>query len=86
MTSSELLRAIASKQTTVLEAAIGSVFAKSIESGDYQKLAFLLDRAIGKAPTVEPGDEDVLELQNLSNTELLRLVRDLMPQLEKKPE
>lgn len=72
--------------TTAIEAAVIKIFQKCIETGDHQKLSFLLDRAIGsvRQVTLEEQDEDSRqELENLSTQELLKLVQkkyELLPQ------
>ncbi len=75
MTRAELAAAVASPDTPMLEIAIASVFAQSAKHGDYTRLAFLLDRAIGKVPTVEIAPDTVSPLAALSDEELLSLVR-----------
>jgi hypothetical protein len=78
MTRDELQQAIQAPSTPVLEMAIASIFAQSIKQGDYTRLSFLLDRAIGKVREVSPDDESAdarTELRVLSTEELLRLVQ-----------
>lgn len=74
----ELEAAVQDPQTPVIELAIASIFAQSIKQGDYTRLSFLLDRAIGKVRDVSPDDESAdarTELRVLSTEELLRLVQ-----------
>jgi len=76
MTRAELQAAAQSQDTPMLEVAIASIFAQSAKNGDYARLAFLLDRAIGKVPTVEiEADQASSPFAALSDEELLRLVR-----------
>lgn len=85
MTRGELQAAAQSQDTPMLEVAIASIFAQSAKNGDYARLAFLLDRAIGKVPTSTDLDEDKLvrdELKALTNAELVKLVKEKIPELE----
>ncbi len=75
MTRSELQAAAQSADTPMLEVAIASIFAQSAKNGDYSRLAFLLDRAIGKVPTVEIAPDTISPLAALSDEELLTLIR-----------
>lgn len=72
--------------TPALEASIASIFISSIKHGDYTRLAFLLDRAIGKVPVAIEDDEDRAarrEVEDLSDEELVKLVAEKLPQLTK---
>lgn len=85
MTRTELQVAATSPDTPMLEVAIASVFAQSAKTGDYQRLAFLLDRAVGKVPVAQETDEEVQarrELQNMTTGEILQLVKERIPLLE----
>lgn len=85
MTREELEKAVREKNASVLELYIIAVFSKGIENGDPVRLSFLLDRAIGKVPVVKETDEELAmrqELQNLSTQELIRIVKEQIPQLE----
>lgn len=85
MTSAELQTAAINPDTPMLEVAIASVFAQSAKNGDYARLSFLLDRAIGKVPTIElTGEEEIArrELQEMSDHELIKLVKAKMPEFE----
>ncbi len=82
----ELEAVIEAKTAPVLELAIAKIFEQSVRYGDYQRLAFLLDRSIGKAPVTSPDDDDESarkQLEGLSDRELLRLVKEKLPELEK---
>ncbi len=86
MEPQELEDAIKLRKLPVLELAIAQIFAATIVTGDYQRLNFLLDRAIGKVPVIEPTDEEARaleELRALSDQELIRLVKEKIPELEK---
>jgi hypothetical protein len=60
-----------------------SIFQQSMKFGDFQRLSFLLDRAIGKAPVAVEDDESNNareELTRLSMKELLTLVKNNLPE------
>lgn len=70
----------------MLEACIARIFQESFAKGDFTRLSFLLDRAIGKVPVIQPTDEEAQALQDirdLSNEELIKLVKEKLPELEK---
>lgn len=70
--------------TPALELAIASIFLESIKKGDFMRLGFLLDRAIGKVPEMIEDDEvkdEREELQKLSMKELLTLVKTNLPEV-----
>jgi hypothetical protein len=79
MTCGELQAVGDSADTPVLEVAIASVFMQAIKHGDYTRLAFLLDRAIGKVAATDGFQEGLpskplTEEAKVLATELLRLV------------
>ncbi len=77
------LSAAKEEKLSVLELAFISIFEKSMEDGDFSRLAFLLDRCIGKAPTVvEDGEasEELDELKKLSLNQLVKLVQSNLPE------
>ncbi len=89
MSFSELEALLESKSIPVIELTIASIFAKAFESGDFTRLSFLLDRAIGKVAVMEESDEDKAarkEIEDLSDGELLRLVVAKIPELTAKSE
>lgn len=70
-------------KTSLLELSIGRIFQESIRCGDFAKLAFLLDRAIGKTPVAIDDDETADardDLAKLSMGELLTFVRENLPE------
>lgn len=82
MNRDDILAAMKAKSTPMLELAIANIFAQSAERGDYARLAFLLDRAIGKVPVADPNDEEkeaFKEIRSLSDQELLRIVKEKVP-------
>lgn len=84
MTRKELLVCIKeSPDLPSLDLAIANIFNQSIAHGDFSRLGFLLDRAIGKVPPVVETEEEYderAELQKLSMKELLTLVKTHMPE------
>lgn len=86
MKPDDLEACIAARQIPMVEMAIARIFEESAKKGDFMRLAFLMDRAVGKAPVAEIGDEDaeaMKEISELSDQELLRLVKEKLPSLEK---
>lgn len=86
MTYDELHLALERGDAPMVELTVARIFSKAFAKGDWQGLAFLLDRAIGKIPVVEPTDEETRaleDLRELSDQELLRLVKEKIPELEK---
>ncbi len=67
----------------MIEACFVSIFQKSRIAGDYTRIAFLLDRSIGKvrdAVDDDESDDARAELGQLSMKELLHLVKDKLPE------
>ena len=81
MTRIELQKSIDNPDIPMIDLTICSIFAQSAKNGDYQRLAFLLDRAIGKVKEMEHDENDREELQKLSLNELLALVKDNLPEV-----
>ena len=82
MKRKELQIAVEDQDTPMIDLAIASIFAQSAKNGDYQRLAFLLDRTVGKVPDMIEDDEDRSEreeLAKLSLNELLTLVKTNFP-------
>ncbi len=50
----------------VLDLALISILEKTIDTGDYQRLAFLLERCCGKIPDVVEDEEDLEEREKLA--------------------
>ena len=71
--------------TPVLELAIAKIFEQGIKHGDYTRLSFLLDRAIGKVPQIFEEEEETdsrQELARLSMQELLSLVKTIPAEIK----
>lgn len=81
MARADIQAALEDRATPVMELAIATILATSAKTGDYQRLSFLLDRAIGKVQVIEtnPEDETREELRKLSLNELLTLVKTNLP-------
>lgn len=78
MTVYEVRLFLEDESRPILDQAICKIFLESYEKGDHTKLNFLLDRAIGKPKemVIDAGSQDSRkELQELSTTELLSIVR-----------
>lgn len=87
MTKEEILVVIKDSNTPMLELCIARIYTRASKFGDYSRLAFLMDRALGKIPVAEDTDEDKearKEIESLSDQELLRLVVEKLPSLESK--
>lgn len=86
MTQADVEKVVLNKKMPMLEACIASVFAKCVELGDFTRLSFLLDRAIGKIPVAVEDDEDRAArkmIEDLSDEELFRLVAEKIPVIKK---
>ncbi len=85
MSMDELQEAGKSRSTPLVELSIASIFLHTVKNGDYARLAFLLEQALGKVPTSAITDEEAQarkELQELSDSELLKLVKEKIPEFE----
>ena len=56
MTQTQLTAALESPSTPMLELSIASILEKGVKNGDAMRLAFLLDRAIGKPAVIEAAE------------------------------
>lgn len=87
MTQAETAIALADRETPMIERTIASIFWHSDKYGDCVRLAFLLDRAIGKVPVAIEDDDDRAarkEIEDLSDHELIKLVAEKLPELKEK--
>jgi hypothetical protein len=88
MTGPEFIASKDDPEISTLEAAVISVFARAISKGDYTGLTVLLDRALGKAPTVIPElNEESAELERLkrlSTKELIEMLQSEPKQVGEK--
>ena len=83
MSSLELSVALERKDLPILELAFISIFQKSVEDGDFTRIAFLLDRCIGKVKEVVEDEEERAEREELSKIplqDLLKLVQSNLPE------
>lgn len=85
LTRAQLQEVVQDPASTMLEIMVASVMARAAKDGDASRLAFLLDRSIGKIKDMGPMEEDesLLEIQAMSDQELVRLVKERLPELEK---
>ncbi len=87
MDYAEVKALLEAKAIPVLELAICKIFLEAIEKGDFMRLDFLFNRAIGKVRESAPlTDEEVTaqEIQAMSDQDLLNIVKQKLPELEKK--
>lgn len=66
-----------------LELAIASVLEKGIEKGDFLRISFLLDRAIGRVKDIiqdDDTDEELERLRSLPMRQLLTLIQNTLPE------
>jgi len=85
MTLAELNSSIKDPTSTVIDISIANIFLQCIDKGDFTRLSFLLDRAIGKAPVAIDTDDDRNErakLTKMSMNELLTLVKNVVPETD----
>jgi uncharacterized protein DUF5681 len=78
LTRDGLQDVITDPNTPILELYIASVLAQGIKTGDFSRLAFILDRTLGKPKNVDDTD---YELKSLSTEELIVLVKEKYPEL-----
>lgn len=61
-----------------LDAAIIRIFQEAITKGDFMRLSFLLDRAIGKVQAVEEKDDVDSQLASMNDDELIKHVEEII--------
>lgn len=85
MKPAEIDELVLARQIPMIEQAICRIFQEAEAKGDFTRLAFLLDRAVGKIQVVIPDENDasLREIMEMSDQELIRLVKDKLPSLEK---
>lgn len=78
LTREELHVVVQNPKSTMGEIMVASVMARAAKDGDANRLAFLLDRTVGK-PTVDAADVVRRDLEELTNEQLIaRLEKDLV--------
>jgi hypothetical protein len=86
MNRAELQEAIQKPEIPVLDLYIASILAQGIKLGDFARLAFLLDRTVGRAPTEDPAeaeeDEARARLESMPENELIDVVREHLRNIE----
>lgn len=83
MSKLEVEECLLNPSIPAIELAIASIFIQAIKKGDFFRLGFLLDRAIGKVPEQMPSeddDEQLNALRSLPMRELLTLVQKTLPE------
>lgn len=78
MTEGELKAHIKNPYTTVIDLTISKIFQKSVDSGDYMRLNFLLDRSIGKVKEEMDLNLKPIVTYVTSMTEDGRMLQDLL--------
>jgi hypothetical protein len=72
--------------TSVLDLSIASALASIAKTGEISRLGFLLDRAVGRPPTMDPTDaEEAADLDRFASmplSELVQLAKDEIPKYE----
>lgn len=84
MTADEIELHIEERKIPILELAFCKMFMQSLKHGDYSRIAFLLDRSLGKVKEVEEDSEEHLEreeLKKLSLNELISIVKTNIPEI-----
>ncbi len=74
MNYGEISLLLEKKTIPILELAFCSIFKESVDKGDFTRLAFLLDRSIGKVPQIIEDDEDSEERERLKKMTLQELL------------
>lgn len=72
----ELQAIIQDEKSTMLEIMVASVMAKAAKDGDYARLAFLLDRSVGKVK-----EEIEQTVRSISDEDLDKIPRDALIKL-----
>ena len=84
MSDEEALVYLSNPKLPKLHRAMMSVLDRSIENGDFTRLSFLLDRAIGRIPVIVEDDEDLSERAELSKIPLREFAKLILNNLEEK--
>src|SRR4051812_46833163 len=84
MTKSELTEAIQRHDIPMIELTIASIYAQAAKGGDFTRMAFLLDRTIGKVENeIVVKQRMVEELQTLSDDQLLEMAQTKLLEAKK---
>ncbi len=76
MSADDLLMVLENPKTTMGELMIASVMAKAAKDGDYSRLAFLMDRQVGKVK-----EEIEQTVRSISDEDLDKIPRDALIKL-----
>lgn len=81
MPAIEMKEAVLNPTLPMIELVIANIFMRAVEQGDYQRLAFLLDRAVGRPKEIitEPD-----KFESMTNDDLINYIRENIPQLAAK--
>ena len=73
----QLQRLVNDKDTAMGEIALAAVLVSAATEGDPQKLAFLLDRMVGKPKPSQEKPEEIEELKKIPSDKLIALLEDV---------
>ena len=68
------------KDASVLKVWFAAVALKGIVHGDANALAVILDRIVGKPKEIDPEVQTILDMRQMSTTELLDIVKKNLPE------
>lgn len=83
MSRADMQVVVSDPATPMIELSIAAIFAQCAKSGDYTRLAFLLDRSIGRPKEPEEMDELEEQIQAMTTEELVKLVQEKLPEIGK---
>jgi len=84
MTREQIKALMDDAKTPLIELQFASILLRGIASGDIEGIDFLLQRMIGKVPTVSlEAQAELGELKNLTTQQLLEIVVEKYPELKK---
>lgn len=75
MTRDDLRSVVENQKSTMGEIMVASVMAKAAKDGDYARLSFLLDRAIGRAKVEDEEDQGRPDLTPETREKLIAVLR-----------
>lgn len=85
MSREQVQQAVQTPSTPMIELTIAAIFAQCAKHGDYTRLAFLLDRSVGKPQDASPDteeDDERKELGAMTDGQLLELAKKKIAEFE----
>lgn len=76
--AAELTAGDAARELPMGDAAVIRILQEAITKGDFMRLSFLLDRAIGKVQAVEEKDDVDSQLASMNDDELIKHVEEII--------